>query len=242
MNAPVSREELAGLKAAVIAGFADAGVAVHVENDLALRKRRVAAVEDRSWTLGRAQPAFEPEEGADAFWFDVRPLDVAGGAATGDAGMMAHAAIRTFRGESLHDLFARGVMGRPWEGNRVALAPGADLRDVRGTFAYGGSVWVHRRLRARGLRSRGLAGLVSLLAFAVLLERGDADGMFGQVKEREVAAGLPEIFRFVHLRQCLELSEAGAPAAPVWLGWSDREEMAAALRVHAAEGAAPAAA
>lgn len=236
MSPALSRPaDLAALKSAVLDGFADAGVAVHVETDLVLRKRRVAAVQDRSWTLGRAQPAFEPEEGAQAFWFDVRPLAVEGGAVTGDAGMMAHAAIRAFPGETLHHLFTDGVMVRPWDGNVAGLAPGASLRDVTGAFAYGGSVWVDRRLRARGLRSRGLAGLLSLLAFVHLLERGDVDGMFGQVKAREVAAGLPQVFRFVHLRECLSIHEAGAPTpAPVWLGWSVREEMVEALRVHAA--------
>lgn len=229
--------ELAELARGLDEAFAAAGVACHVETDLGLRKRRVALADDPFWSGGRTQPTFDPpaEGEVDAFWLDVRPVGVAGGAAVGDAGMVAHCANRIFRDTTIEALFTDGALARPWgAGLRMGVAPGADLRDMAGTLAYAGSAWVHP-----SLRGRGLAGLLQLRSALALLERGDVDLIFASIRDAAAKAGMPDRYRFARLRGGLELDVPGAGTQPLWIAYGGRADMLDELRKRVAGAAAP---
>lgn len=236
MDVRIDPAELAELKRGLDEAFAAAGVVAHLETDLALRKRRVAAADDPTWSGGRTQPTFDPDgcEG-DAFWIDVRPTDVDGGAVAGDAGMLAHCAVRIFSATSVHALFTDGPLSRPWgAGFRMGVASGADLRDMVGTLAYTGAAWVHP-----SLRGRGLAGLLQLRSAIVLLERGDVDLIFASIRDAAAKAGMPERYRFARLRGGLELDVPRAGTQPLWLAFNGREDMLDELRKRLVSASAP---
>ncbi len=238
MRTQIDRAETARLRDQVVRGFAHAMTFPTVEHDFSRRQRYIGAVADPTW-IYRDAPSFDVAYNAldgNGFWLNVRHLDAP--TTPGASEMIAHCAVRVWRGVHLRDLFVESRFFQERDsGHSISFEP-VEADQVRGTLAFIGSAWVHPDYRRRGLPAL-------LMAFSQLhlLEEYECDYALGLIDDKAAQAGMgARTWRFHHHHSGATWTWPDRGQLPVWLIYNNRADMLGEVRRCAAEAEQAAAA